>query len=128
MADTAGIGGSAGAANTFSEVMFVGGKRTGTPAGHLTGCVKTERPELVHAMASRGELKVSARSRAGQQSPWSILALTPCQLSARRDLHTCSCLYSSAATCIAVRRFAFRSLARETDWRAPEAPGLRVER
>ena len=46
MADTAGIGGSAGAANAFSEVMFVGGKRTGTPAGHLTGCVKTRGQSL----------------------------------------------------------------------------------
>ena len=124
MADTAGIGGSAGAANAFSEVMFVGGKRTGTPAGHLTGCVKTRGQSLFTRWQPWCEPEGSAR--VGR--PLLNMALTPCQLSARRDLHTCSCLYSSAATCIAVRRTAFRSLDREASWRAHEAPGLCVER
>ena len=78
------------------------------------------RARPVHAMASRAVSQKGRRVGTGQQSPWSILALTPCQLSARRDLHTCSYLYSSAATCIAVRRAAFRSLDREASWRAPK--------
>ena len=121
------IGGSARGAYAFRGVVCLSRISTCVPRGRYrtalkrkgTSCSRDGQPWC----EPEGSARVGRPSRA-----LGHIGSDAVPVSARRDLHTCSYLYSSAATCIAVRRAAFRSLDREASWRAPKAPGLCVER
>ena len=121
------IGGSARGAYGFRGVVCLSRISTCVPRGRYrtalkrkgTSCSRDGQPWC----EPEGSARVGRPSRA-----LGHIGSDAVPVSARRDLHTCSYLYSSAATCIAVRRTAFRSLDREASWRAPKAPGLCVER
>ena len=116
--------GSARGAYAFLGVVWFSRISTWCPVGKVLNCLSTSCSRDGQPWCEpEGSARVGRPSRA-----LGHIGSDAVPVSARRDLHTCSYLYSSAATCIAVRRAAFRSLDREASWRAPKEPGLCVER